>query len=319
MSIDQSTFHKQQERASQRRYIAMKRRQKKIRRIKRRLRRLCVIACLVVFCVAGRQVVKRQDSFHIDLKHLEQTANEPEHSSKKQPVKTRRYAKEEVNSALEVMAHASSKYQKIYENKENYPEDLLLALCNNDEMLDFVLGYPDGSSDKAIKLSKKELKASVPLFLQWDKRWGYASYGNSCIGISGCAPTCISMVAVGLTGNVNATPREVAQYASDKGYYLDGTGTQWSFLSEGGEQFGIHGRELGLDKKQIEGHLKEGHPIICSMGPGDFTTQGHFIVLTGLEDGKITVNDPNSRQRSCILWDYDTLAKQMKNLWVYTA
>jgi hypothetical protein len=55
------------------------------------------------------------------------------------------------------------------------------------------------------------------------------------------------------------------------------------------------------------------------MRPGDFTTSGHFIVLTGEADGKITVCDPNSRQRSEALWDYETLAPQIKNLWAYTA
>ncbi|MCD8152609.1 MAG: C39 family peptidase [Clostridiales bacterium] len=35
------------------------------------------------------------------------------------------------------------------------------------------------------------------------------------------------------------------------------------------------------------------------MGPGDFTTGGHFIVLTGIDsDGNVIVNDPNSRINS---------------------
>ena len=55
------------------------------------------------------------------------------------------------------------------------------------------------------------------------------------------------------------------------------------------------------------------------MRPGDFTTQGHFIVLVGGEDGKIIVNDPNSKERSSLLWEYDTLAGQIKNLWVFEA
>ena len=44
------------------------------------------------------------------------------------------------------------------------------------------------------------------------------------------------------------------------------------------------------------------------MGPGDFTTSGHFILLTGVEDGKYQVNDPNRHSTSQKLWDYDTLA-----------
>lgn len=55
------------------------------------------------------------------------------------------------------------------------------------------------------------------------------------------------------------------------------------------------------------------------MRPGDFTSTGHFIVLVGIEDGKIRVNDPNSRARSQVLWEYDRLESQINNLWSYTA
>jgi predicted double-glycine peptidase len=55
------------------------------------------------------------------------------------------------------------------------------------------------------------------------------------------------------------------------------------------------------------------------MGPGDFTTQGHFIVLTGVDgDGKILLHDPNSRKNSEKAWEYERLAGQMKNLWKYS-
>ena len=53
------------------------------------------------------------------------------------------------------------------------------------------------------------------------------------------------------------------------------------------------------------------------MMPGDFTTSGHFIVLSALEDGKIRVKDPNSAERSEKLWDYETLESQIKGLWVF--
>ena len=54
------------------------------------------------------------------------------------------------------------------------------------------------------------------------------------------------------------------------------------------------------------------------MKPGDFTAQGHFVVLVGTQGDKIILNDPNSRKRSNTLWDYKTLESQIKNLWVYT-
>lgn len=89
-------------------------------------------------------------------------------------------------------------------------------------------------------------------------------------------------------------------------------------MTEGARQFGIYGEELGLDEGGIYSALENGHPIICSMKPGDFTTTGHFIVLTGIEDGRIRVNDPNSRIRSEKLWDYSTLEYQISNLWEFS-
>ena len=42
------------------------------------------------------------------------------------------------------------------------------------------------------------------------------------------------------------------------------------------------------------------------------------VLLIGVEDGKFRVNDPNRRSNSEKLWDYDTLAPQIRNLWAYT-
>ena len=90
-------------------------------------------------------------------------------------------------------------------------------------------------------------------------------------------------------------------------------------MTEGAAFFGVQGRELALDENRIFETLEQGQPIICSVRPGDFTKGGHFLVLVGVEDGKIRVNDPNSRIRSEKLWDYETLAPQIKSLWAFTA
>ena len=139
------------------------------------------------------------------------------------------------------------------------------------------------------------------------------------IAVNGCGPTAIAMVAAGLTGDNTVTPYKVAQFSAGNGYYVGDSGTSWSLMTEGAQQFGIYGEEMGLSDDEVFSALENGHPIICSMRPGDFTTTGHFIVLTGVEDGKIRVNDPNSRVRSGKLWDYSRLEYQINNLWVYTA
>ena len=72
-------------------------------------------------------------------------------------------------------------------------------------------------------------------------------------------------------------------------------------------------------KKKMVNALEAGHPVILALGAGDFTTAGHYIVLTGVEDGKFRVNDPNSRVRSQRLWSYEELEGQIRNIWEISA
>ena len=79
-------------------------------------------------------------------------------------------------------------------------------------------------------------------------------------------------------------------------------------MTELATKLGLSAQELSLSEDSIRQELSQGHPIICIMGPGDFTTSGHFIVLTGVDsDGKITVNDSNSKKNSNKAWKIDDL------------
>ena len=226
---------------------------------------------------------------------------------------------QQIRKELRSLADSYQEFTEIYENMDSYPQNLLAALCNNPNMIDYVKGYlnSDRTNSKSCKLTKAEKEQDFPLLIQWDNRWGYLEYGDDTIGLSGCAPTCLSMVIIGLTGDTSATPDVVSSFARKNGYYADGIGTKWSLMTEGCLEYNIIGEELKLSKANIMSSLKSGHPIICSMSAGDFTSAGHFIVLAGVKDGKIQVNDPNNRQRSEQLWDYETLAYQIKNMWVF--
>jgi hypothetical protein len=61
--------------------------------------------------------------------------------------------------------------------------------------------------------------------------------------------------------------------------------------------------------------LDRGNPVILAMGKGDFTSSGHFILLSGVEDGKFIVNDPNSYVNSAKRWSYEELEGQIRNIW----
>ena len=219
---------------------------------------------------------------------------------------------------LEEMSEDYPEIKTILERYYDYPEKLLHNLSINIEMLDYVLDFLNQKGKVSKQGVDKFSIDEVPLLLQWDKRWGYGFYGDDYMAITGCGPTTLAMVILYLTGDISVTPYTVATYAAKNGYYVKGSGTSWELMTKGGKYFGVEGKEIPLSRTTVYSYLETGHPIICSMRPGDFTTQGHFIVLAGIEKGKIKVNDPNSEERSSILWDYERLEKQIRNLWTFS-
>lgn len=191
-------------------------------------------------------------------------------------------------------------------------------LKNNPETADFIKNYPSMKDNPPAEDIGEVTRGVIPHLLQWDERWGYQIYGDNMIAVNGCGPTALSMVVSGLTGDNTVTPYKVAKFAEEQGYYTGESGTSWSLMTDGAQQLGVRGEELGLSREEIFSALENGQPVICSMRPGDFTTTGHFIVLVGVEEGQIRVNDPNSIKRSEKLWDYETLEHQINNLWAYT-
>lgn len=197
-----------------------------------------------------------------------------------------------------------------------YPQSMIELLYANPETRSFVLEYPfERGKTHTVDLSEYAGSETVPLFMQWDKRWGYITYGTDVAGITACGPVCLSMVAYYLTGDEAMSPDRIIQFAIDEGYCVPGNGSAWTLISQGAKKLGLNVKELPLVEAYIRKQLEQGNPVICIMGPGVFTTTGHFIVLTGYEDGKFRVNDPNSVERSQKLWAFEEFQDQIRNLW----
>lgn len=211
---------------------------------------------------------------------------------------------------LEIKAYADEKGISFGE----YPQYMIDLYEANPETKDFVLNYPFRKK-QTVDLSSYDITQGVPLFLQWDPMWGYEKYGSSCIAVTGCGPTCLAMAGYYLTGDPTMSPDKIAKFAQREGYYEAGAGSSWTLISEGAGKLGLQAKELPLVKKKITDALEAGYPVILSMGTGEFTSSGHYIVLTGVEDGDFRVNDPNSRLRSQRLWSYEELEDQIRNIW----
>lgn len=198
----------------------------------------------------------------------------------------------------------------------DWPNSLIELLEKHPEAESFVMNYPFYlNTQPRVDLTNCLGAEEMPLLIQWDDRWGYTQYSGELFGLSGCGPTCLSMVCLHLLQDAKFTPRYIADFSQTNGYYTTGKGSNWTLMSEGAEKLGIETEELMLEESVVMEELEAGNPVVCVMGPGDFTTTGHFIVMVGIEDGLIRVNDPNSKVRSEKLWEFAKIQDQIQNLW----
>lgn len=161
-------------------------------------------------------------------------------------------------------------------------------------------------------------RGATPALYQTDPQWASTSYANDTLEKSGCGPTCLSMVYVNLTGRKEMDPPKMCAYSERMGF-VDKGATSWEFMTKGARGLGLNAEELPADKGMIKGRVSAGHPVIAIMGPGDFTTTGHFIVICGIdENGRAIIRDPNSAERTNKPWDLDKLIAQARKFWAYS-
>lgn len=201
-------------------------------------------------------------------------------------------------------------------NSTQYPKQLKDLALKNEEALEFVYDYPtEHVKEHTIDLTEEASMDSVPLFVQWDKRWGYEKYSGNFFAASGCGPTTLSMVVVYLTHNRDASPLAVAKYSKKAGYSVDGSGSSWTLISEGCRHYGVKAKTVALDESRMKAELDAGHLIVVNVGLGDFTDTGHFMVITGYDDEGFSINDPNSIEKSGKRWLFKNISSQIRAVW----
>ena len=125
------------------------------------------------------------------------------------------------------------------------------------------------------------------------------------------------MVLYYMTGDETLLPDVISEYSMENDYYMYGTGTKWTLFEGAGKLYGLTVTQPDISKDVMTQALESGNLIICSMGPGVFTSTGHFVVFYGYEDGMFYVNDPNCVYRSRRTWEYEEFGSQIKRIWVF--
>ena len=234
-----------------------------------------------------------------------------------------------LNSAthLSYDAEYNKSDRKIYLDGEAYFEDKIFALSDEQKVLaenyaqNLSVFLGDGMmqgllpTESAGLVSLGDIRFSdgatqVVYYNQLDKRYASKPYGTDDIGTYGCGPTCMAMVVSSLT-NETVDPVEMARWAYENGYWCSKSGSYHSLIPGAAKAWGLPVQGCGKTEGQrIVDALSQSKLVVAIMLKGHFTSSGHFIVLRGVENGKILVADPASYTRSQQTWNLSIILNE---------
>lgn len=147
---------------------------------------------------------------------------------------------------------------------------------------------------------------------QSDPRWASAIYGGSDpISRYGCGPTALAMIVSSFTDQT-ITPDAMAQWASTN-YWVAGSGSRHNLIPEGAAFWGFHVESLqSFTVEGVKSALKNGNLLVALMGPGHFTTSGHFIIITNYwANDQVTIADPANADNCFLAWDISLILQEL--------
>lgn len=145
----------------------------------------------------------------------------------------------------------------------------------------------------------------------------YSNKGDKSrtVKTSGCGIVCTAMMLAEFV-DAKITPLDTCKMSLENGFRRDGEGTLWSFFPWLAKKYNLGFEQTGDTKKALEA-LEKGALVVCSMGPGEFTSEGHFILAYGIDCNKVYVNDPNSSKRTGKGFYDDIFRHQCKQYFIF--
>jgi len=231
----------------------------------------CVLACLICLCTF---LIPNQTGVKESLQTIQSAVNNE--------IVTYDMTAEEV---------ANLPTTEILEQSEEEEKTLEQEVEDERFELQGEIAYNGASEYPAVQLGKY---TGLTYYSQIDSRWRNLQYTSSnkasqTIGSSGCGPTSAAMIVTAIKGTI--TPPEMANLFVQYGFRSANNGTYWSAFRWVADVFNIDYSET-IYLNEVVQKLNNNHYVVASVGNGLFTTGGHFIVLTGVENGKIKVYDP---------------------------
>ena len=95
-------------------------------------------------------------------------------------------------------------------------------------------------------------------------------------------------------------------------------GTSWAYFEDMANEYDLEFLQTASSVEALEWMNTQEDPlVICSMGPGLWTSEGHFILLWYVENGVAHINDPASTKQSRTENSYNYMASQCKQYFCF--
>ena len=166
-------------------------------------------------------------------------------------------------------------------------------------------------------------------YLQTDPKWGSLDYSapgeKTTIAASGCGPTAMAMV-LATWADPSVTPKTECAWALAHGYKAPHQGTYYGYFEPAGARYGLrvtrlnyaslYGNATSAYHAQVKDALDRGELVIACMGPGNWTSSGHYVLVWKIEGDTIYINDPASTKAARTKGSYSLFKQQVKYYWI---
>ena len=198
---------------------------------------------------------------------------------------------------------------------ENYKYDEIIELFYDEPIRKLSLGtdnykYLDSSFGKIAYFNQNNYPNDYYSSDVTKHEYKGSSGAWATIKSHGCGPTAAAIVATSM--GRQTSPIEMTETICKNGGCTNGGTINEVIARTLKNNYGLD-IEMTTSGSKVLDALKTGNALVIAlMGPGQFTTNGHYIVLTGMtKDGKVSVADPNRVANNTNFSFYDVVHKQI--------
>lgn len=226
---------------------------------------------------------------------------------------------DDLTKQLETALDRNDKLAAIAASADKYADTALIELAlAHPEAIDFVASYPDAEKT-AQAYTDAVTKDEAPELYCWDARWGAVDYGGHALAVTGSGPVAFSMAYMGLTGQADKTPADMASLATEANAATGDSGTDGAFFKSAAESLGLSVSSHESTAENVTQVLDSGVYLLVEAKAGTLSDDTHWVlVVSENSDGTVGIYDPTDPSASEHDWAASTIASSCDTFYSVT-